>query len=267
MTSIVGYIAIQDLTKIATTYVVPAAFDPGHYQVTHTDTRKIILQNQAQVRSYVTGELADVQIEKEIELLDSANPSELDYRQTVTLKLLSPTKTLKLGLWNVTQLPAGGSILIGTHKPASYTTYFGQDTQNRVKVSDRCITFCISARESHKIGVKVDAITSKIGYIRPVTADLYAFYLRTITVDPNGDYVDTPWNTPADTGHVIQCYNDDGQFGNFGELEYHSPAIGAATGKSEYRDVSRIQIFTGPKSALRDLCAQQMDIPAASLPI
>jgi len=244
---------IQNLQRINDSYVVPACFDPGNYRVSQSDSQKIILENDAEVVSYLTGEKATIKILKEIEILPSDQPGTLSYRQTVTLKLLSTTQKMKLGLWNVPQLPAGGKMVIGTREKSSFTPYFGQDSQQRVTANGKNITFNVTATESHKIGVKVDHLTGKIGYIRQLGSELWSLFLRTIALDPAGQYIDTPWNQPEDTGYAVQCYNDNGDFGNFGELEYHSPAIGADTGGNEYRDISRIHIFTGTKSQILDL--------------
>ncbi len=239
---------IADLNRPADTYVVPEAFDPGSYQILdHTNT-KAVLATEALVVSLLTGEKAKVRIEKEIDLLDDEDS--LAYRQTTTLKLLSEPKKLQLGLWSLAQLPAPGKILIATKSKASYRTYFGQDNPSRVEVKDRCISFGITADEGHKIGVKADALTGRIDYVREVNPDLWILYSKTITVDPAGPYIDTPWNDSSDVGYAVQCYNDDGTYGNFGELEYHSPAIGGSTQRAEYHDTSLVKIRLAPKSQI-----------------
>jgi len=256
---------IKDLRQPGNSYVVPAVFDPGAYRVVTTDRRKIVLENDAQVVSHLSGEKANIRITKEVEILD-ADHSEADcltYRQSVTLKLLSSTQSLKLGLWNLTQLPAGGKMLVGTRTKAPFTTYFGQDTRRRVTLGENFISFAVDAKESHKIGIKADFVTSKLGYLRQAQSDQWMFYYRSFPADPKGQYVDTPWNRPEDTGYAVQGYNDGGEYGDFGELEYHSPAIGGNTGKTEYCDTSTINVFTGAKSDVVDKCRLLMNIDPA----
>ncbi len=240
---------ISDLSRPPEeTYTVPATFDPGNYRVLEQTSNKVVLAVEAEVLSHLLGEKAKVRITKEIEILEASDS--LAYRQTTTLKLLTQTKKLRLGLWSLAQLSAPGKILIGTKHRASFTTYFGEDNTHRVEVKDHCISFGVTAREAHKIGVKADVLTGKIDYVRELNPDLYLLYSKTIAVDPLGSYVDTPWDNPADTGYVVQCYNDDGTYGNFGELEYHSPAIGGSTHRTEYRDLCTVQLRIAPKSQL-----------------
>ena len=56
---------------------------------------------------------------------------------------------------------------------------------------------------------------------------------------------------------AIQCYNDDGNLGDFGELEYHSPAIGGDTGNTTYEDRSQVWAFLG-RVELVDEVAQRL---------
>jgi hypothetical protein len=230
---------IADLTRPPEeTYAVPEAFDPGNYQILAQSSKKIVLAVEANVLSHLTKEQAKVRITKEIEILEDPN------------SLLTETKKLCLGLWSLAQLAAPGKILIGTKHRASFTTYFGEDKSNRVEVKDRCVSFGVTAREAHKIGVKADCLTGKIDYVRELNSDLCLLYSKTIAIDPAGPYVDTPWLDPADTGYVVQCYNDDGTYGNFGELEYHTPAIGGSTRRTEYRDLCAVQLQIIPKSKI-----------------
>jgi hypothetical protein len=241
---------IADLNRPSDTYVVPEAFDPGNYRVLEQTNSKAVLATDADVVSLLTGEKAKVQIQKEIQILDDRES--LAYRQTTTLKYLSDPKNLKLNLWHLAQLPAPGKILIGTKSKSSYRTYFGQDNPTRVEIKDRCISFGVTADEGHKIGVKAERLTGKIDFLRELKNDLCMLFSKSITVDPAGEYIDTPWNAPDDTGYAVQCYNDDGTYGNFGELEYHTPAIGGSIPRTEYRDMCTVRLRIAPKSQILD---------------
>jgi len=45
----------------------------------------------------------------------------------------------------------------------------------------------------------------------------------------------TALDTPGD---AVQVYNDDGNFGNFGEMEYHTPALVAGAGNDLIQDTN-----------------------------
>ena len=69
--------------------------------------------------------------------------------------------------------------------------------------------------------------------------------IRNAAVNPSAIYCDTPWDDPSDTGYAFQYFADNGDIGGFGELEYHSPAVGAGTGKLGMIDVSQLWAFEG----------------------
>lgn len=235
---------IQDLARPGETYHVPEVIDPGGYRVVSWDSHRVELVNDAEVVSLQTRMKATIRIQKSLQLLESS-PESLRYRQTTVLMLVEPAGGLQLGLWHLAQLPARGRILVGTAKRASYRTYFGEDTQRRVRVGEKGLAFDVTATESHKIGIKADGLTGRLGYLRRIAPDRWSLYARTMSLDPAGPYVDTPWEDPDDTGYAVQCYNDNGQYGAFGELEYHAPAVGGRTGRTEYRDVGDVTLLTG----------------------
>jgi hypothetical protein len=57
-------------------------------------------------------------------------------------------------------------------------------------------------------------------------------------------------------GYAFQSYNDNGSLGAFGELEYHTPAIGGSTGLDSYTDVSQLWAYTGPSAHIDRIAAQ-----------
>ena len=54
-------------------------------------------------------------------------------------------------------------------------------------------------------------------------------------------------------GYAFQSYNDGGQFGAFGELEYHTAAIGGSSGLHSHRDVSQLWAFSGPTAQIHTI--------------
>jgi len=60
-----------------------------------------------------------------------------------------------------------------------------------------------------------------------------------------------PWDDTTDLGYAVECYNDSGETGLFGELEYHTPAIGGGTGLTTYLDCSQVWAFRGEEQPIR----------------
>jgi len=69
-------------------------------------------------------------------------------------------------------------------------------------------------------------------------------------VNPSGRYIDVPWDSADETGYAVQCYNDDGNLGDFGEIEYHSPAIDASHARNHV-DCSQVWAFRGPEESIK----------------
>jgi hypothetical protein len=123
--------------------------------------------------------------------------------------------------------------------------YFDKTGPSHLKVTSRFIHFLLDAKEQHKIGVRASSTIGRMGYIRPLEGERKTLVVRNFLVNPSGEYVDTPWDNRNDSGYAIQCYNDDGNLGSFGEMEYHTPAIGAGTGMTAYQDRSQVWAFAG----------------------
>ncbi|MCE5340004.1 MAG: hypothetical protein LLF92_02585 [Planctomycetaceae bacterium] len=68
--------------------------------------------------------------------------------------------------------------------------------------------------------------------------------VRYFFVNLSGKYLDVPFNDMQRTDFAFQaCKINNSQWGNFCELEYHAPAIGSGTGKSECVDVCQTWAF------------------------
>ena len=73
-------------------------------------------------------------------------------------------------------------------------------------------------------------------------------------------YVDVPWDNLHDLGYALQCYNDDCKLAHFGELEYHTPAIGDTTGLTSYTDSSCLWAFAGEKRRLSEIAGWLLEV-------
>ena len=92
-----------------------------------------------------------------------------------------------------------------------------------------------------------------------------AVALEPVVVNPSGDYIDTPWDAPDEVGYAFQSYNG-GSLGAFGELEYHTPAIGGNSGRDSCRDTSQLWAFSGPPTLIRKIAGHLLgeeSLPAA----
>ena len=239
-------------------YEVPSSIDPGNYMIQEQNDEKIVLSNQAKIILHRLKKECEILITKEIRLIP--NPLRYDddtenlfgslgyigYEQVTILKFVSPLDPeIQIGIWNLMQVPAGGLAIIPTLRQSYPRDYFSETGPDHLSVSPKSIQFVMDAKAQHKIGVKATSVLGRMGYIRSIDTTSESLVVRNFTVNPSGQYIDVPWDCPDEFGYAIQCYNDDGNLGDFGELEYHSPAIGGDTGNTTYEDRSQVWAFLG----------------------
>ncbi len=261
---------IRDLKNMWETYQVPAQFDPGEYRI-WKEADKINLASKFKLPNHRLGVEAEVSLEKSVRaiphpLRDAADAEGLlraeyvGYEQTTTLALLSsPTAGMRLGLWQLAQVPATGEILIPITDDSAPRLYFGSLEGNRVSVELGLLRFRVDAAGMAKIGVKAASLIGRAGFLKKED-DAWSLLVRNFSVNPSGEYVDTPWDAPADTGYALQCFNDDGNLGQFGELEYHAPAIGEGTGLTICTEQSQLWAFRGEEAVIRKIAERLLGI-------
>jgi hypothetical protein len=114
----------------------------------------------------------------------------------------------------------------------------------------------IDGRERHKVGLRAADLIGKAGYLRMLDGAQMSLVIRNFQVNPSGEYIDTPWDDLGDLGYAFQAYNDDGALGAFGELEYHTPAVGGDTGLDSYVDRSQVWAFAGEEERILEIAEQ-----------
>ncbi len=150
--------------------------------------------------------------------------------------------------WNTYEVPA-------SLDPGHYTV---QQDEGQVKLTNRARVVLhrqkkTCKREQHKIGVRAASTVGRMGYLRPIEGGGKTLVVRNFFVAPSGEYVDVPWGDANDLGYAIQCYNDDGVLGQFGEMEYHTLAIGEGTGLTSYQDQSQVWAFGGEEQSVNEV--------------
>ena len=257
---------IKDSNDPWNSYEVPASIDPGDYAI-QSNNGTLTMTNQAEITFHNLKKECKIEIKKIIRLAENPlccekdapkiiqNVEYIGYEQHTSLRLLSiQEEGIRLGIWNLIQLPASGHIIIPTLMKSQPHDYFEKTTSSHIHIAARHIRFFIDGRESHKIGVKATSLVGRIGYIRSTGNGKKSLLVRNFLINPSGKYIDTPWDSLEDFGYAIQCYNDNGELGNFGEMEYHTPAIGYETKMDSYEDQSQVWAFWGDGKSIDHIC-------------
>ncbi len=264
---------ISDIDNPGETYQVPATLDPGNYTVQH-GKGKVTLVNQARVFLNRQVKTCEIEVAKTIRMTENplryekgmaAIQQKLDfvgYNQLTSLRFTSSEEPgIRLGIWNLVQVPAGGEIVVPTVGESVPKTYFGEVTPSHLHVTPESIRFRVDAKDSRKIGVRAASTIGRIGYLRPIGDGKKTLVVRNFFVAPSAEYVDVPWDDLDDLGYAIQCYNDNGDLGQFGEMEYHTPAIGDGAGLRSYRDLSQVWAFLGDSHSIDETFKCLLGIP------
>jgi hypothetical protein len=258
---------ISDLARAWETYAVPGEVDPGHYTVAQ-HVLQINWRNRARLFFHRQQRSGEVEIGKSIRLL--ADPLRLEggvsglagvayagYELTTSLRLVDPPAGgPAVSLWNILVVQGAGWAIIPVLGETRARDYLDPTPPDRLLATSHAICFRLDGREQHKIGVRAAAVTGRAGYLRRVDAERSTLLVRSFAVNPSGEYVDAPWDAPDELGYAFQSYNDNGSLGAFGELEYHTPAIGGSTGLDRYSDVSQLWAYTGPPLDIERIAAR-----------
>ncbi len=242
-------------------YLQPRQLDPGSYVLEERDGA-VELVNRLSLDLYRSKANVGLEIRKRI--TPAANPLRYErgldapgairyagYTQATSLAITGGDEA-RIGLWNLTQMPHGGEMIIPVYARSEPRIYFGSIPAEDIVITDRAIRWRMHASGAHKIGVRATATTGRVGYY-VVSGDSASLVIRNFKVNPSGEYVDVPFDEPDNLGYAVQACNVDNEMGSFSELEYHVPAIGCGTGRTECEDVSEIWAFRGPRRAVEGI--------------
>ena len=243
-------------------YFQPRGLDPGNYQVVQ-DAAGERLVNRATFG--LSRSKAEVELEITKSIGPAANPLRYErglkslpvqyagYTQRTSLRWLAgegPTET-PIGLWNLIQMPHGGELLVPTYGRTEPRVIFGAIPPQDVAINERLFRYRMRAAGEQKLGIRAIAVTGRIGYLNCTPDGRWSLLIRSIFVNPSGEYVDVPWSETGDLGYAVQACNiDNRELGSFSELEYHVPAIGSTTGRASCDDVSQVWAFRGGREEI-----------------
>jgi len=260
-------------------YVQPRALDPGHYRVVETggDFR---LENRLTLRFSRLKTDVSLKISKRFgpapnplrheRGLDLRGVAYAGYTQYASLDLTGASRATKarVGLWNLVQMPQGGTLLIPTFSRSEPCHVFctpGAISKKDLVVRERLVSYRMRRKGGQKISLRAAAMTGRAGYLRGA-GDEWSLVVRNFTVNPSGEYVDVPWNDPGWLGFAVQACSVDNELGAFSELEYHIPAIGRLTGRARCDDTAQVWAFRGPKAPIHDIARRLVSNPPLSPP-
>jgi len=142
-------------------------------------------------------------------------------------------------------MPVGTTLLVPTRGPAKPMHYFNAGTWTQ---DQDVVLWTLDGQTQSKIGFDRAQLTGRTAALRQVSKGRWLLIVREFALRPDVHYPDAP--TPEQAGgQVVQLWDGFG----FGELEYHTPAIGAAPLPAALQDVSELWAFDGDRDSIQEL--------------
>ncbi|MSU64465.1 MAG: hypothetical protein EXS31_19100 [Pedosphaera sp.] len=211
-------------------YHIPAAMDPGSWLPVPAGKRSCAARQTITLRHQLQNARAQLEIGRRFEpVVSGGNGTVVTYATENSMRLRGGTSGQEADLWSVLQLPAGGVMYIPCKSRPRYRNYFNPIPRSLWKIDGRVLCLEITGRHQYKIGVPADLTTGRIVYARRV-GQKYLVIRRDFFPQPWRRYCDVPLGASRSEGDAVQVYNDGGQFGGFGELEYHTPSMTVGSG-------------------------------------
>ncbi len=239
-------------------YTQPSQLDPGDYKIKRTENG-ISLTNKLALKLSRSKKVINLAITKMFGA--ASNPVHFDdveysgYTSTTLLEILDSDANDcgTVGLWHLMQLPCDGQMIISTYKKTKPVVVFGELSERDLSISENQCRYSVTGEGSCKFSLDAVDITGRAGYTYGDDKQ-QTLVVRYFFVNPSGQYIDVPFNDTTRTGLAFQaCKINNPQWGKFCELEYHTPAIGSGTGKSECTDMCQTWAFRGAPAKIQKI--------------
>lgn len=243
----------------------PPQLDASEYQVQETPGA-LTLRQQMTLLLARTQKAAELELTKTLGsapnplryekgfISQLASVSYAGYTLRTHLRLLgaSAERPVALGIWNLMQLPWGGTLWVPSYQRTQARILFGEIPPDHLTSTERGLRFRVALKGEQKIALRGVATTGRTGYVYQ-TDSQWSLVIRNFTVNPSGDYVDVPKDDPEDFGYSVNAVNVKSGLGDFCEMEYHAPALGHDMISTENKDISQVWAFRGQREEIQTI--------------
>lgn len=220
-------------------YKIPEEVDPGNWEVAKTEDGYCRVRQDISMKNNNRDSSIRFELTRSFTAVQTGQMpyfrKHTAYQTDNELCIRGGTDGQKVGLWSILQVPAGGKMYTRCYGQTPFRCYFGTITDNLWRKENDLLQLDITANQQYKIGIAPDSINGTVAYARKVS-DEYLVICRKFFPQPWRTYCDVPILDLKSQGDAIQVYNDDGEYGQFGEMEYHSPSLQVGTGNDRIMD-------------------------------
>lgn len=247
--------SVRDRTRVAETFFLPAANDPGSYQIERS-SGAVCLSQSVELTAYNLGHgPKNLHLERSFTPLPdplryvravSSLRNRITYAGYAQAVVLRETTCdgISSESWLITQLSADGDVIVPATDKAEATVFYGSPSSAAMTQNQGCFRFPVTGNERFKVGYKSPFLSGKVAYATVDTLLIRAFFNN-----PSTEYLEEPPHRPGERGHSVFIYNDGGELGGFGEIECSGHAVGPLA-VHYARDMFCTWVFKGHKSDL-----------------
>ncbi|HEX7001649.1 MAG TPA: hypothetical protein VF164_08135 [Trueperaceae bacterium] len=253
---------VRDRADFLGTYALSSAMDPGDWSLEATDAEAVLGTHMSLSASQPSGRLAlDVQqtispaADPARRLEESAGLRHLGWSRDVALERgAADDGDVACQSWVLAQVEAPATVLVPGAGANAVTDYFEPVDDLHLRPGESGLTIALSGRRRFKVGVRTGANVGSVAAWREGPGDTGTLFVRYFQDTPSSRYLEEPPGRPGHEGDSVYVYNDDGRFGDFGEVE----ALGKALepGERSVRDRFEMHCWWGPQATVARLAVR-----------
>jgi hypothetical protein len=250
----------------------PPQVDPGTYSLEQAEPGQWRLAQDMTLQAYnLASGQKELHLERLIRQVEdplrevTGYPDLMDgvlfagYEQVVTLSE-SRRDDIVSEAWSLTQLNPGGVLVILASPRVECTDYYEPVDEVHQTILPGHVRLKISGQRQYKVGYKAAHVYGRLAYYNQLDDDRAYLLVRNFFNNPSAPYAEEPDHTPGCRGHSIHVYNDNGEFGGFGELECNAPTIGGDTGRSSSTDELVLWLYAGAGAKLKEIALHLLGV-------
>lgn len=247
-------------------YHVPEDMDPSQWTVLDDAPDLVALETQVELQDYRMDKRINVRVGRRFSLIK--RPAELDSQiKCVSFAICNEVflndgdNGAAAGAWDLLQVPPEGWIICPVVSPVAVPrSYYDPFGAKHVTTDARAVRFLVDGKHRIKMGLTPMQTTGRMGYFRKA-GHVATLIVRVFGAQPGDTYVDLPRDSDDLVGgDALQCYNDDGGAGGFGEMEYHDPAVVVGEGPLSRFGSCVTHVMAGPEEAIRVAGKQMLGV-------
>jgi hypothetical protein len=246
-------------------YKTPSASDPGAYAFAPGSEDEIVLHAEGELKAHGNDRPVGYRVTRWIRLAQ-APVAVAPFMKGVRfvgittshrVALTAATRTGRLGLWHLLQLPVGSVLVVPLQAaaPPAAAAPLSYGLRGTWEVLPDQVRWRYGGKANAKFGLGAAALTGRSAAFRRLSDGDWLMIVRDFPIDPRAVYCDHPHGVPRND-QALQAWDGYG----FGEMEFHSPALDAEHGPRSRTEEDSIWAFAADRQAIAVLAKQLLGV-------